>query len=192
MNKLIGKISGNDWSVAPEGAEYVDMNCRYESDIDQHGQWEGMFVWVKNEYSYWGSGGEEIYYVNVQIGLSSNKNRYISRERDLEGVKEVVKYSSLQDLPIGWFVKHYSGSVSMWNGFTLCTVNPKHDEVDSWSRYHVSNFEGWEYFSSYLVKIVAYADRYNGEWIPVDDTRELRKKELQEQIAKLTKELADL
>ncbi len=23
MNKLIGKISGNDWSVAPEGAEYV-------------------------------------------------------------------------------------------------------------------------------------------------------------------------
>ncbi len=188
MNKLIGKISGNDWSVAPEGANYVDLKHRYFDDEDLE-EWRNQNLWVKSIFGYWY--GDGLYSSRLNDDFS-NKDRYISRERDLEGVEEVVKYSCLQDLPVGWFVKHYSGSVSMWNGFTLCIVNPSHDEVDSWNRYHVSNFEGWKFFGNSLIKIVAYADKYNGEWIPVDDTRELRKKELQEQIAKLTKELEDL
>lgn len=190
MSKLIGKISGNDWSVAPEGAEYVDL--RYTYDFEDNEEWCDQNLWVKSEVGYWHWDGSYCNEVNDDF---HNKDRYISRERDLEGIeettKELVKYSSLKELPVGWFVKDVDDKIYMWNGHTLCVVDPKWG-VDCWSRSTVDQINGWKYPFNDDYSIVAYADRYNGEWIPVDDPKETRKKELQEQIAKLIKELEEL
>ena len=186
MSKLIGKISGNDWSVAPEGAKYVDLHHIYNDASVK--EWCDQKLWVKSAVDYWYGDGSYSGRVNDDF---SNKDRYISRERDLEGVEEVVKYSSLEELPVGWFVKDPEGYISLWDGDTLYTLHSDSRSLQ-WGDGAVNAFIGFNYIPDSGCSIVAYSDRYNGEWTPVDNAKELRKKELQEQIANLTKELEEL
>lgn len=76
MTNMIGKISGNDWSKAPEGAKYVDLRNGYFKTPE----WRGMYLWVKGELGWWRDFGEYSHGRNYEWG---DKSRYISKEQDL-------------------------------------------------------------------------------------------------------------
>jgi hypothetical protein len=92
MSNMIGKVSGVDWSIAPEGAKFVDMKYR---------------LYAKGECGGWLLGGE--YYVGLNVGWGTD--RYISKEEDLGLNIKVVK--SFDDIEVGMFFKSVNNSVRL-------------------------------------------------------------------------------
>ena len=155
MSNMIGKISGMDWSKAPEGAKFVDMEYR---------------IYVKGEFGYWWSDGRYVDNLNLEWGT----DRYISKEEDLGLNTKVVK--SFDDVEVGMFFKSVTDKVRLVTykeRSSFGTILMLEDMTYEWAAPNgvlSGEFHSWSYI-------------YNGEYQLVQ--REPEETETQKQLNKV-------
>lgn len=101
---------------------------------------------------------------------------------------------SLNDLKVGTFVRESNGNTRMWNGRTLCLVDPLESEVDAWDISVIGFFKGFRYRPNSDHDIVAYSDSYRGIYTPISQESESQRKvrELEETITKAQEQIKQL
>lgn len=151
---LIGSITGVDWSKAPEWATHCHPNNKYFYKLNA----EGDFLASADGYGWETFDTIKGWTKGLGIGC-------VSKEDDLQ-LETKPKYSSLQELPVGTFVKDAEGDVGLWDGVTLYTLNGEDQEGVLWNKEGIASFIGFTYPHNSGCSIVAYSDRYAGEYVP--------------------------
>lgn len=171
MSKMIGRISGRDWSEAPEGATHCRLTPDYCGPI-WYRSYEGLPLSL---YPSWSTG----------------KYEFISKEEDLGmGEKEVTKQvRSVDDLEVGMFIR--------WNSYpNHHYVVSKPKQIISFNTGEVYNYGKDSCWTDNNFYTSSWSYTYNGEYTPiVKDTVETeagRKiKELEETIELAQKQLRE-
>lgn len=169
MSKMIGKISGADWSEAPEGATHYKHSVFYR----QHqGVWEYLYK------TWW-----------IKSSNNSNTNSWfknaVSKDEDLQmNTKEVSKQvSSIEDLELGMFLRVDHGS----SPYVICELTPNNISVvivgsypHTYNNTNFSNYSSWSY-------------TYNGEYTPIvkETEADIKIKELEATIELAQKQLQE-
>ncbi len=176
---MIGKISGKDWSKAPEGATHIKKyDTRLKSDY-----WYKVNNLTDDMYEYWETDAPS-HWVSIKARTSGDYT-FISKQEDLGmNVKQV---KSIVDLEVGMFLKHKTFVrtvlVRVQGGGNWVKVY----NIDVGSQdefYNLNEFESWSY-------------TYNGKYTPIIKESELTEtqlkiKELEESVANVTKQIKEL
>lgn len=174
MNKMIGKISKKDWSVAPEGATHT-FRQKYEDARQQ----DGYYKLKDGKIYYWRTVGDwwdATTHSHLELAVYC-----VSKEEDLGMDKKEVK--SVSDLTVGMFLR----TPYVRDPYLICDIHG--DQIDTVLIDHdmftyrnspVSAFESWSY-------------TYNGEYTPIvkETEAEIKIKELEATIALAQQKLQD-
>lgn len=173
MNKMIGKISGADWSKAPEGATHYKSKplnseaCWYKISSDKatywnnpYKEWDYSFDWAKQD-----------------------KYTFVSKEEDLEmGKKEVSKQvSCIEDLEVGMFFKtdsHHHILITSKGTMSVHGWCVKSGMSSTYTTEGFSYIQSWSY-------------TYTGEYTPIvkETEAEIKIKELEDTISSANKSI---
>ena len=163
---MLGVKSGVDWTNIP--SKYIAIDSEHIGDhststIFCYTDSEGRSKWDRVNPSG----------VILEVGCGNNggwgTDRYILKQDDLpqqEQEKE-MEYKCLQDLPVGTFVKFKNADENyacVWTGETLAVMAPQYDQLRLWDELRIKDFKGFNYIYNSDFDIVAYSDKYNGEY----------------------------
>jgi len=156
VKSMIGIKSGKNWNEAPDDATHVAAQVCGEA-----------YNFYKREKGQWLFNVGENFWME-SVNAESNWFNPISKQDDLQ-LETKPKYSSLQELPVGTFVKlnHEEDNTCIWTGRVLAQMNPSEDVVDCWDKAQVNNYEGFRYKFNSDFDIIAYSDKYDGEYTPI-------------------------
>lgn len=152
VKSMIGIKSGKDWSQAPKDATHVAKNIK--GNFSHFYKYEnGEWCFAKDKYDS---------YLTSANSLSDWFNP-ISKEDDLQ-LKTKPKYSSLQELPVGTFVKwtgddYYQIYVKSKVDTEKCMVILENFAPHSGLGFNVS-------CDNFYLPRCTYSDKYDGEYIP--------------------------
>lgn len=150
-----------DWPKAPEGAtDYNSVNeMWYKEDT------EGMMSFNNDDGRWLGVSGKRKAY-NYGDGTSCLIPR--PKEDDLQ-LEIKPKYSSLQELPVGTFVKfrgeHFP--IYVWGGNQKGLLSLDQTNRHFSFKDQVVNYKGFKYKYNSDNDIISYSDKYDGEYISV-------------------------
>lgn len=143
------KTTEIDWSEAPTDAtDYNPISCMWYKEEN------GLMHFWSDATSRWKVGGKREEYAVAE------ESKFVSRIKE---VKSKPKYSSLQQLPVGTFVK-WTG-----NNYYQIYIKSKFDE----DKCMVLLESGWQYSKlgetvatrHFSLEKCSYSDSYNGEYL---------------------------
>lgn len=174
---MIGKISGKSWRDAPEGSTHIGEINHYWYKKENN-----CLVW----YNLLTDGWRE----------SNCASTLISKEEDLPWLyeKKAPVFFSVEELPIGWFVKLANGTIAVKieSRLSVSQITSTEEINVNWNDY-----DGFIHNISNMVNVVSYSETYAGEYTPIPVKEELspakvKLNEIEESIKKLQQQAEEL